>query len=246
MPRYKLTIEYDGTGFAGWQRQNHDISIQQRVEEAIEAYCQTHCPITSAGRTDAGVHATGQVAHVDLPEERSEFSVRQGINYYLPDVAISVLNAALVDDEFHARFNAVKRHYRYRIINRAAPPALDAMRAWHIHKPLAIDAMREAAAHLIGQHDFTSFRASECQAKSPIKTLDQLDISVEGENVLIAVSARSFLHHQVRNLVGTLAQVGIGKWEPAQLKTALDARDRSAGGPTAPAHGLYFTQVDYA
>lgn len=245
MPRYKLTIEYDGTDFAGWQRQDDQPSIQQVLEEAVAQYAQAECPLTAAGRTDAGVHATGQVAHVDLPEARSDFSVRQGINFYMRGVPVAVVSAECVDDDFHARFSAKRRHYIYRIINRPAPLALDATRAWHIVKPLDVAAMRDASRYLIGQHDFTSFRASECQSKSPIKTLDAIDFMAEHEDVTLHVMARSFLHHQVRNMVGTLAEVGTGKWKPERVKAALEMKDRRAGGPTAPAHGLYFTKVEY-
>lgn len=245
MPRYKLTIEYDGTGYAGWQRQETLPSIQQRIEEAVHGYCQAECLLTAAGRTDAGVHATGQVAHVDLPQERTDFSVRQGLNFHLNASGIVITDAQQVSDDFHARFSALKRYYTYRIVNRPAPPAIDHMRAWHIHQPLDISAMREAAQYLIGKHDFSSFRASECQAKSPLKTLDAITIEGIGEDVRLYVSARSFLHHQVRNIVGTLSLVGIGKWEPTKVREARDACDRRAGGPTAPAHGLYFTRVEY-
>lgn len=245
MPRYKLTIEYDGSAYAGWQRQDTMPSVQQTIEEAIARYCQAECSLTAAGRTDAGVHATGQVAHVDLPAERSEFSVRQGLNFHLIDTGIAIVNAELAADDFHARFGAQKRYYSYRILNRPAPSPLDAKRAWHLHQPLAIDAMRDAAAYLIGKHDFTSFRASECQSQSPVKTLESIRIEQIAPYVTLHLSAKSFLHHQVRNIVGTLSLVGIGKWEPEQVKGALDAKDRSAAGPTAPAHGLYFTRVEY-
>lgn len=245
MPRYKLTIEYDGTGYAGWQRQDVLPSVQQTLEEAIALYCQTPCAIQAAGRTDAGVHATGQVAHVDLPVERSEFSVRQGINFYLTGKRIIVVEALRVADDFHARFMATRRHYIYRIVNRPSALALDVDRAWHIHEPLDISAMRDASRYLIGTHDFTSFRASECQSKSPVKTLEAIDILSEHEDVSIHVSARSFLHHQVRNIVGTLSLVGRRKWSAERVKAALEMRDRRAGGPTAPAQGLYFTRVEY-
>lgn len=245
MPRYKLTIEYDGSAYAGWQRQDTMPSVQQAIEEAITRYCQAECPLTAAGRTDAGVHATGQVAHVDLPTERSEFSVRQGLNFHLIDTGIAIVHAELVEDDFHARFGAQKRYYSYRILNRPAPSPLDVKRAWHLHQPLAIDAMRDAATHLIGKHDFTSFRASECQSQSPVKTLENIRIEQVAPYVTLHLSAKSFLHHQVRNIVGTLSLVGIGKWDAEQVKEALHAKDRSAAGPTAPAHGLYFTRVEY-
>lgn len=245
MPRYKLTVEYDGTPFSGWQRQPDRPSAQQSLENAIAQFAQIQAETAAAGRTDAGVHACGQVVHVDLPEARSDFSVRQGINFYLTDVPLVVLSAEKVTDTFHARFDAKKRHYTYKIINRPSPLALDAARAWHLHGTLDIDGMHEAAAYLVGHHDFTSFRASECQSASPVKTVDAITIDVQGEHVAVHVSARSFLHHQVRNIVGTLALVGVGKWVPEQVKAALEACDRKAAGPTAPAQGLYFMKVDY-
>lgn len=246
MPRYKLTIEYDGTPYSGWQRQDDRPSVQQAIEEAVARYAQCTPQLVAAGRTDAGVHACGQVAHVDIPQERSEFSVRQGVNFYLVGQPVVILAAERVADGFHARFDALKRHYLYRIVNRPTPLAIDALRAWHIHEPLDIEAMREAASYLTGHHDFTSFRASECQSASPVKTLERIGISREGEQVALSLSARSFLHHQVRNIAGTLALVGMGKWTPLRVKEALEAKDRSAAGPTAPAHALYFTRVDYA
>jgi len=245
MPRYKLTVEYDGTPFAGWQRQPDQPSVQQSLEEAIGQYAQCVAETVAAGRTDAGVHAFGQVVHVDIPQERTAFSVRQGINFYLVDQALVVREAEQVSDAFHARFGAKKRYYTYRIVNRPSPPVLDAMRSWHLHGEVDIETMREAAQHLIGHHDFTSFRASECQSASPVKSLDTITITQEGEHIAVDLSARSFLHHQVRNIVGTLALVGAGKWQPARVKEALEARDRRAAGPTAPAHGLYFMRVEY-
>lgn len=245
MPRYKLTIEYDGTKYAGWQRQDTMPSVQQAIEDAIYGYCQMECPLTAAGRTDAGVHALGQVAHVDLPEGRTEFSIRQGLNFHLQKEQVVVLDAVRAADDFHARFHARKRHYLYRIVNRPAPPALDGMRAWHIHQPLDVDAMRTGAAHLVGKHDFTSFRASECQSASPEKTLDSIEITQEGNDIALRLCARSFLHHQVRNIVGTLSLVGMGKWTQDDVAAARDKKDRRAGGPTAPAHGLYFVRVEY-
>lgn len=245
MPRFKLTIEYDGTPYAGWQKQDHMPSVQTVLEAAIEQFAQTHCPLIAAGRTDSGVHATGQVVHVDLPKDYPTFNIRQGINFYLIGEKIVVLAAEKVADDFHARFDAKRRHYIYRIVNRSAPLAVDALRAWHVHKKLNIEAMREGAMHLIGHHDFSSFRASTCQSPSPIKTMEAIDILHEHEDVSIHVSARSFLHHQVRNIVGTLCLVGAGKWSAERVKAARDMKDRRAGGPTAPAHGLYFTRVEY-
>lgn len=246
MQRYKLTIEYDGTPFSGWQRQDDRPSVQQAMEDAIAQYTQQALTLTCAGRTDAGVHAFGQVAHVDLPEAREEFSVRQGINFYLVGQPVSVVKAEKVSDTFHARFDAVKRHYEYRVLNRPSSPAIDHMRVWHVHQPLDVESMRAGAAFLVGSHDYTSFRATECQSKSPLKSIDSIDIVQAGEHISIVLTARSFLHHQVRNIVGTLSLVGLGKWQPEQVQVALEAKDRGAAGPTAPAHGLYFMQVDYA
>lgn len=245
MPRYKLTIEYDGTGLAGWQRQNDAPSVQQYIEEAIERYCGVSCHVQCAGRTDAGVHATGQIAHVDLPKERDTYSIQQGINYHLKTDQISILSAESVDDEFNARFDAKRRYYLYRIIMRSAPLAIERNRAWLVHDELDIAAMKEASSHLLGTHDFTSFRDSQCQAKSPIKTLDTLDITSHGTRIDIRLDALSFLHHQVRIIVGTLHQVGIGKWSPQDIITALQAKERRAAGPTAAACGLYLMKVDY-
>lgn len=248
MPRYKLTIEYDGTPYVGWQRQQGQPSVQGALEEAAQQFLQAPVEFVCSGRTDAGVHARGQVAHVDFPVARKPFNICEGLNVILLPQPISVLAAEEVDEDFHARFNATKRHYLYRIINRSSRLALDSTRAWHIFKPLDLDAMREAAQHLVGTHDFTTFRSTQCQSKSPVKTLDDIRIVQRAntpEQVMIYVSARSFLHHQVRNLVGTLSLVGTGKWTPAQVREALQARDRRAGGPTAPAHGLYFMRVEY-
>lgn len=247
MPRFKLTIEYDGSGFCGWQKQPDAMSIQQRLEEAVAAFCGEAREVIGAGRTDAGVHATGQVAHVDLPRDYDPYKVMQGINYHMiaSAPAISVLAAEPVTDEFHARFSATRRHYRYRITNRRARLAVDLGRSWQVAEPLNLSAMRAGAAHLIGNHDFTSFRDSECQAKSPVKTLDHFSITSHGEDIVITTHARSFLHHQVRNMVGTLVLVGKGRWHPDEVKTALEACDRTAAGPTAPPDGLYLTQVEY-
>ena len=254
MPRYKLTIEYDGTGTIGWQKQPDRLSIQGALESAAQQFCGSNVEIVGAGRTDAGVHAIGQVAHVDIAKEFDPFQVMQGINYYLflPDEQnqasknrISVTHAEQVSEEFHARFSAVKRHYHYRIINRRARLGLEANRAWHVVEPLDEEAMQQAANYLLGQHDFTSFRDSECQAKSPIKTLDQLDIKRMSEMIAFTVSARSFLHHQVRIMVGTLAQVGKGRWKPEDVKVALESINRTKAGPTAPPDGLYLVKVDY-
>lgn len=248
MPRYKLTIEYDGTPYVGWQRQEDQPSVQGMLEMAASQFVNAPVELVCAGRTDAGVHARGQVAHMDLPVARKPFNICEGLNVILLPHPIAVVAAEEVSPEFHARFDAKKRHYLYRIVNRSSRLALEATRAWHIFKPLDLDAMREAAGHLIGHHDFTTFRSSQCQSKDPVKTLDEIRIvQREGkpEQVMIYVSARSFLHHQVRNIVGTLSLVGTGKWKPEQVKEALEARTRTAGGPTAPAQGLYFMRVEY-
>ncbi len=245
MARYKLTLEYDGRGFVGRQRQDNGPSIQQALECAIERFSGESVGVTGAGRTDAGVHALGQVAHFDLPSSRPESEVFGALNHHLKPAAIAVLSAEAADDDFHARFSAVGRRYRYRMINRHAPLTLDAGRAWWTTVALDAEAMNEAAQGLIGRHDFTSFRASQCQAKSPVKTLDALSVTRRGEEIEIMASARSFLHNQVRNIVGSLALVGEGKWTKDDLAAALAALDRAAAGPCAPAEGLYLMEVRY-
>lgn len=250
MPRYKLTLEYDGTPYSGWQRQSDVPSVQAVIEEAAGKFMNTEqlIEVWCAGRTDAGVHARGQVAHVDLPEARTAQAIVRGLNALMMPHPISVLKAEEVADDWSARFAAHKRHYLYRIVNRKGQPALDANRAFHVHKPLDIAAMNAAAQHLLGHHDFSSFRGGDCQAKSPMKTLDTLEVKARKTNpeqIMIYTSAKSFLHHQVRNMVGTLVYVGMGKWSVDQVKEALEAKDRRAGGPMAPAHGLYLMKVDY-
>ena len=245
MTRWKLTIEHDGRPYVGWQRQAQGQSVQQEIEEAITKFSGETVRLHGAGRTDAGVHALGQVAHFDLERPTDAKTVREALNHYLRPQPISILSAEEADPHFHARMSARRRRYRYIVLNREARPALDIGRAWHVPYRLNIAAMGEGASHLIGKHDFTSFRASECQAKSPVKTLDRLDIVSHGANLIFEVSARSFLHHQVRNMVGTLILVGRGKWLPAQVAQALAARDRTAAGPTAPPDGLYLVGVDY-
>ena len=245
MTRYKLTIEYDGTDYVGWQRQDNGPSIQAAIEDAIREFCSEDVLVYGAGRTDAGVHATGQAAHCDIARDTDADTVRDALNYYLRDEPISILTAAAVDDEFHARFSATGRRYLYRILNRRPPPALEARHVWWVAAPLDAAAMHDAAQELVGQHDFTSFRASICQAASPVKTLDRLDVSQAGEEIHITAAARSFLHHQVRNMVGTLVRVGEGKWTRADVVAALAARDRAKAGPTAPAGGLFLTEVLY-
>lgn len=249
MPRYQLTIEYNGAAFHGWQKQADLPSVQETLEAAVCAYAGHAVSVVGAGRTDAGVHAYAQVAHVDICRDAEPFSVQQGINFYLitgvKTRAISVIAAQRVADDFHARFHAVERRYAYHICNRRPALALEWQRSWQVPQPLDAEAMQAAAQRLVGTHDFTSFRASECQAKSPIKTLDALNVQREGDTVIITARARSFLHHQVRNIVGTLAYVGHGKWSAEDVSRALAACDRKAGGPTAPADGLYLTGVGY-
>ena len=245
MPRYKLTLEYDGAPFVGWQRQANGLSVQEVLEEAIFAVAGEAATAHGAGRTDAGVHASGQVAHIDLAKAWSGFRLSEALNALLAPRPIAVLAAEEVAPDFDARFSAVMRHYDYCIVNRRAPPALARERAWRVKRRLDVAAMREGAALLIGRHDFSTFRDSQCQAKSPIKTLDVLDLSRIGEEIHIAARARSFLHHQVRNMVGTLKLVGAGRWQPDDVARALAARDRRAGGPTAPADGLALVAVRY-
>jgi tRNA pseudouridine38-40 synthase len=246
MPRYKLVIEYDGTPFAGWQIQANDISVQGALTAAVEAFCGERTNVQGAGRTDAGVHALGQVAHVDLTKEADPETVRDALNAHLRPHPIAVVSVEIASPDFDARFSAVRRHYLYRIVNRRADLALDRNRAWRVARPLDARSMQTAAQLLVGKHDFTTFRAAECQAKSPVKTLDRLDVEHCGDELRIKASARSFLHHQVRSMVGSLALVGEGKWTPDDLGRALAARDRTACGPVAPPDGLYLVRVDYA
>ena len=245
MPRYKLLIEYHGTPFVGWQRQDNGVSVQGELETAIFRLSGEPVTVTAAGRTDAGVHATGQVVHFDLAKDFSADRIQGGLNFHLRPHPIAVREAQMVGGDFHARFSALGRSYLYRIVNRRAPLAIDRDRAWWVAARLDADAMAEAAGHLLGRHDFTSFRAAACQANSPDKTLNVLEVVRIGEEIRVTAKARSFLHHQVRNMVGTLKLVGEGKWPPAAVQTALEARDRAAAGPTAPPDGLYFTEVTY-
>ena len=245
MTRYKLTLEYDGRDFVGWQRQDNGPSVQAALEAAVTGFCGETVTAHAAGRTDSGVHALGQVAHIDIAKDTTADTVRDALNQHLKPAPVAVLVAEAVDDEFHARFSATGRRYLYRIVNRRAPLALERGRAWFVPSPLDAEAMHEAAQVLVGQHDFTSFRAAECQAKSPVKTLDRLSVERDGEEVRVQAAARSFLHHQVRNMVGTLRLVGIGKWTAGDVAEALEKRDRAAAGPTAPAEGLYLTEVVY-
>jgi tRNA pseudouridine38-40 synthase len=245
MPRYRLTLEYDGTPFVGWQVQAAGVSVQGRLAQAILKFCGEAVTPRGAGRTDAGVHALGQVAHVDLARAWPEHTVQAAVNFHLKPDPIAVVACAVVADDFDARFSAIARHYLYRILARPAPPVLDRDRVWWVPQAMAIAPMAEAAALLVGRHDFTTFRAAGCQAKSPVKTLDRLAVAAAGEEIRIEASARSFLHHQVRSMVGSLKLVGEGKWTPRDLGTALAARDRAACGPVAPPHGLYLVRVDY-
>jgi len=245
MPRYRITIEYDGGPYVGWQRQNNGPSVQAAIEEAIFRLSQEEVRIRGAGRTDTGVHALGQVAHFDMERELPDDRVRDALNAHLRPAPIAVVAAARAAPDFDARFSAVKRHYLYRIVNRRPPLALDAGRAWQVAVPLDADAMHEAAQSLLGRHDFTTFRAAECQAKSPEKTLDRLDVRRAGEEIEINASARSFLHSQVRSMVGSLKLVGEGRWRARDLAAALKAAERARCGPLAPPDGLYLARVDY-
>jgi tRNA pseudouridine38-40 synthase len=247
MTRYKLTIEYDGTGLAGWQRQDLLPSVQSYLEQAVQKFSGQKQELVAAGRTDAGVHAFAQVAHVDIERQVNPFNIIHGINFHLLPLTeqIAVIDAEAVADDFHARFSATSRSYFYRIVNRPARLAVARNRAWHVPEPLDAEAMHKAAQILVGHHDFTSFRSSICQAKSPIKTLDMLRVERMGDEIYIHTKARSFLHHQVRNMVGTLRFIGNGKWKEKDLQEVLDAKDRKLGGENAPACGLYFVNVTY-
>jgi tRNA pseudouridine38-40 synthase len=245
MPRYKLTIEYDGTPYVGWQAQDNGVSVQGVLADAVAAFAGERVAIGAAGRTDAGVHALGQVAHLDLGKDWDAETVRDAINFHLRPQPIAVLVAERAAPDFDARFSAVKRHYLYRIVNRRADLTLEQNRAWRVPRPLDAQAMHAAAQRLIGRHDFTTFRSTECQAKSPVKTLDRLDVARAGEQIRITAAARSFLQHQVRSMVGSLIHVGEGKWSADDLAAALAARDRTACGQVAPPHGLYLVRVDY-
>ncbi|MGO1119078.1 tRNA pseudouridine(38-40) synthase TruA [Rhodovibrionaceae bacterium A322] len=243
--RFRLLIEYDGGAFQGWQRQKDGPSVQQALEEAAQNLSKTPLLVQGAGRTDTGVHATGQVAHLDLDRDITAEKLQHALNFHLRPAPVSVLQVELVDADFHARFSATGRKYLYRINTRRAPLALDLGRAWAVPRDLDVDAMQAGADYLIGHHDFTSFRASHCQAKSPLKTLDVLRVSRQGDEIHIIAESRSFLHHQVRNMVGTLKIVGDGKWAPEEIKRILEAKDRRAAGPTSPPQGLYLTHVVY-
>jgi tRNA pseudouridine38-40 synthase len=243
--RWRLKIEYDGGPFMGWQRQDHGRSVQQTLEDALQQMTSERAQFIAAGRTDAGVHALAMAAHVDVERQLTPHRLREGLNALVRPHPISVLDVEPVADDWHARFSCIGRRYLYRILNRRGPAALDMGRVWHIAVPLDLDAMREGAAHLVGRHDFTTFRSAQCQSDSPVKTLDRLDVATVDEEIHITAAARSFLHHQVRSMVGCLALVGRGQWQPHDIRRALERRDRSALGFNAPPHGLYFVEAVY-
>lgn len=243
--RYKITLEYIGLGFCGWQRQSNSLSLQQIIEEAIFKFSKNEVTVQASGRTDAGVHAYGQVAHFDLCTDYDPRKVMSSINHFCHPYPIGITSCERVNNNFNARFAAKQRHYIYRILNRDGINIINANLKYWIRDPLDVQAMRKAASYLIGKHDFSSFRASECQSNSPIKTLDNIEIIQDGDNIAIYVSALSFLHHMVRNMIGSLILVGRKKWSPEKIKEILELADRKYGGPTAPANGLYFLKVDY-
>jgi tRNA pseudouridine38-40 synthase len=245
MPRYRLDLEYDGGPYKGFQAQVDLPTVQGSIERAVMAFCGEELRLQAAGRTDTGVHALQQVVHIDLERDWKPEVVRDALNAHLVPEPIAIIAASLAPADFHARFSAKGRRYLYRIVNRMAPPTLEKHRVWHLKKPLDVDAMGEAASALVGHHDFTTFRDVDCQARSPLKTLDEARIWREGEEVRLAFSARSFLHRQVRSMTGSLAEVGAGRWTPADLRAALEAKDRTACGQVAPAEGLYLAGVEY-
>jgi tRNA pseudouridine38-40 synthase len=243
--RWRLTIEFDGGPFMGWQRQEHGPSVQQTLEEAIHRMTGELATVHAAGRTDAGVHALAMTAHVDIVKNLTEHRLREGLNALVRPQPVSVLAGSRAPDDWHARFSCIERRYLYRILNRRAPPVLDRGRVWHVAVPLDVEAMREGATHLVGRHDFTTFRSAHCQSDSPVKTLDRLEVTRVGEEIHVEAEARSFLHHQIRSMVGCLALVGRGQWQPDDMWKALEARDRAALGLNAPPHGLYFVGATY-
>ncbi|MBO6281686.1 MAG: tRNA pseudouridine(38-40) synthase TruA [Alphaproteobacteria bacterium] len=245
--RYKITVEYDGTNLVGWQKQREGPSVQEYLEKAIDGFSHQKVEIFGAGRTDAGVHALGQVAHFDIDSNLSEYKMQESLNALLRELQapVGVLKTEIVDENFHARFSAVGRGYIYRILNRRGPSPLRINRVWQVTYPLDIEAMKKGAQYLLGNHDFSSFRGSGCQALSPVKTLDKLDIEQIGDEIIFTVEARSFIYHQVRNMVGTLQEVGNGKLQPIDVKHILEACDRKKAGVSAPAYGLYLNKVMY-
>ncbi len=245
MQRWKLTIEYDGRAFSGWQKQPHHVSVQTAIENAFKQLSGEDVKVTVAGRTDAGVHARGQVAHADLKKEMTPPRLILALNALVRPHPVTIVALEPVHDTFHARFDAIERSYQYRIINRPTPLTFDKGLAWQMYEPLDVEAMRQASVHLLGKHDFSSFRAMGCQAKHPIRAIDAIAITQRGDEILIDVTARSFLYHQVRNMVGTLVKIGVGDWLPDKMKEILEAKDRTVAGPTAPPDGLYFMQVRY-
>ena len=245
MTRWRLTIEYDGGPFMGWQRQDHGPSVQQALEDALERMTSEQAVVTAAGRTDAGVHALAMSAHVDVARPLTAHRLREGLNALVRPAPVSVLDVEPVADDWHARFSCTGRRYLYRILSRRAPPALERGKVWHIGMPLDVKAMAEGAAMLVGRHDFTTFRSVHCQSDSPLKTLDRLEVRREGDEVLVEAAARSFLHHQVRSMVGCLSLVGRGHWQPEDMRHALEAKSRSALGYNAPPDGLYFVEAIY-
>ena len=245
MTRWRFTVEYDGGPFMGWQRQDHGPSVQQTLEEALQRMTGEPTQVLAAGRTDAGVHALAMAAHVDVMTSLTPHRLREGLNALVRPQPVSVLEVETVADDWHARFSCLGRRYLYRILNRRAPPALDAGRVWHLAVPLDADAMQAGAAHLVGRHDFTTFRSAHCQSDTPVKTLDRLEVSRVGEEIHVVAAARSFLHHQVRSMVGCLAMVGRGQWQANDMRRALEARDRAALGFNAPPQGLYFAEATY-
>ncbi|QIK79778.1 tRNA pseudouridine(38-40) synthase TruA [Sphingomonas piscis] len=245
MTRWRLTVEYDGGPFMGWQRQDHGPSVQQALEDALERMTGEQAPVIAAGRTDAGVHALAMSVHVDVVREITAHRLREGLNALVRPAPVSVLTVEPAADDWHARFSCVGRRYLYRILNRRAPPALERGKVWHIGVDLDVAAMAAGAAMLVGRHDFTTFRSVHCQSDSPVKTLDRLDVRHKGDEVLVEAAARSFLHHQVRSMVGCLSLVGRGQWRPDEMRKALEARNRAALGFNAPPDGLYFVKAVY-